>query len=155
MLLGVVLALLAVATMTHVLLTSARRRRRDLAMLKALGLVRRQVLGVVEWQAVTLAATALLFGVPLGLLAGRWAWALFADAAGVSPAASIPVPLVLATIPVTLALAALIAVRARLDRGPDPARGRAAGRVTGARPWDPSGSPSAPGSGSGGGRPSG
>ena len=63
--------MLAVATMTHVLLTSARRRRRDLAMLKALGLVRRQVLGVVEWQAVTLAATALLFGVPLGLLAGR------------------------------------------------------------------------------------
>jgi ABC-type antimicrobial peptide transport system permease subunit len=109
LLLGIVLALLAVATMTHVLLTSARRRRRDLAMLKALGLVRRQVLGVVEWQAVTLAATALLFGIPLGLLAGRWAWVLFADAAGVSPGASVPVPLVLATIPVTLALAALIA----------------------------------------------
>src|ERR1700722_12756718 len=109
LLLGIVLALLAVATMTHVLLTSGRRRRRDLAMLKALGLVRRQVLGVVEWQAVTLAATALLFGIPLGLLAGRWAWVLFADAAGVSPAASVPVPLVLATIPVTLALAALIA----------------------------------------------
>jgi hypothetical protein len=109
LLLGAVLGVLAVATMTHVLLTSARRRRRDLAMLKALGLVRRQVLGVVEWQAVTLAATALLFGVPLGLLAGRWAWVLFADAAGVSPGASVPVPLVLASIPVTLALAALIA----------------------------------------------
>jgi hypothetical protein len=67
------------------------------------------VLGVVEWQAVTLAATALVFGVPLGIVAGRWAWVLFADAAGVSPAASVPVPLVLATIPVTLALAALIA----------------------------------------------
>jgi ABC-type antimicrobial peptide transport system permease subunit len=109
LLLGIVLALLAVATMTHVLLTSTRRRRRDLAMLKALGLVRRQVLGVVEWQAVTLAATALVFGVPLGIVAGRWAWVLFADAAGVSASPSIPVPLVLASIPVSLALAALIA----------------------------------------------
>jgi FtsX-like permease family len=109
LLLGVVLGVLAVATMTHALLTSARRRRRDLAMLKALGLVRRQVLGVVEWQAATLAATALLFGIPLGLLAGRWAWVLFADAAGVSPVASVHVPLVLAAIPVSLALAALIA----------------------------------------------
>ena len=109
LLLAAALGVLAMATMTHVLLTSARRRRRDLAMLKALGLVRRQVLGVVEWQAVTLAATALVFGVPLGIAAGRWAWVLFAGAAGVSPGASIPVPLVLASIPVTIALAALIA----------------------------------------------
>jgi ABC-type antimicrobial peptide transport system permease subunit len=109
LLLAAVLGVLAMATMTHALLTSARRRRRDLAMLKVLGLVRRQVLGVVEWQAVTLAATALVFGVPLGIVAGRWAWVLFADAAGVSDRASIPVPLVLASIPVSLALAALIA----------------------------------------------
>src|SRR6185312_11999646 len=55
LLLGVVLALLAVGTLTHVLLTSVRRRGRDLAMLKSLGLVRRQVLAVVEWQAAALA----------------------------------------------------------------------------------------------------
>ena len=109
LLLGALLGALAVATMTHVLATSARRRRRDLAMLKALGLVRRQVLGVVEWQAAALASTALLFGVPSGILAGRWAWVLFAGASGVSPGATVPVPLVLASIPVTLALAALIA----------------------------------------------
>jgi ABC-type lipoprotein release transport system permease subunit len=109
LILGVVLALLAVGTLAHVLLTSVRRRRRDLAMLKTLGLVRRQVLGVVEWQAAAFGAVALLIGVPVGLLAGRWAWALFADAAGVSSAATVPVPLVLATIPATLALALLIA----------------------------------------------
>jgi hypothetical protein len=33
--------------------------------------------------------------VPAWLLAGRWAWAVFADSAGVSPAESIPVLLVL------------------------------------------------------------
>ena len=46
---------------------------------------------------------------PLGLLAGRWAWVLFASSAGLAPAASIPVALVLLIIPVTVALAALIA----------------------------------------------
>ena len=101
------------------LVTAVRRRRRDLALLKTLGLVRRQVLSVVEWQALSLAGVAVAIGVPLGLLAGRWAWVLFASSAGLAPAASIPLPLVLLTIPVTAALAAGIAV------GP----GRAAARV--------------------------
>ena len=109
LILGGVLALLAVGTLAHVLVTAVRRRRRDLAMLKTLGLVRRQVLGVVEWQALSLAGVALLIGVPLGLLAGRWAWELFASSAGLAPVASIPVALVLLIIPVTVALAALIA----------------------------------------------
>jgi hypothetical protein len=110
LILGGVLALLAVGTLAHVLVTAVRRRRRDLALLKTLGLVRRQVLSVVQWQALSLAGVALLIGVPLGLLAGRGAWALFATSAGLAPAASIPVPLVLLTIPVTAALAAGIAV---------------------------------------------
>jgi len=38
--LAVALALLAIATLTHVLLTSIRHRRRDLAMFKTLGLLR-------------------------------------------------------------------------------------------------------------------
>ena len=83
--LGAVLALLAVATLIHVLLTSVRRRRRDLAVLKSLGLLPSQVLGTVLWQASALAAASLLVGLPLGVLAGRWAWVLFADSAGVAP----------------------------------------------------------------------
>jgi hypothetical protein len=51
----------------------------------------------------------MLIGVPLGILAGRWAWVLFASSAGLAPAASIPVALVLLTIPVTAVAAALIA----------------------------------------------
>jgi ABC-type lipoprotein release transport system permease subunit len=104
-----VLALLAVATLIHVLLTSVRRRRPDLAVLKSLGLLPSQVLGTVLWQATALAAAALLVGLPLGVLAGRWAWVLFARSAGVAPTADIPVTLVLAAIPVTLLLAIVIA----------------------------------------------
>jgi len=107
--LGAVLVLLAVGTLAHVLLTGVRRRRRDLAVLKTLGLVRSQVLRVVSWEASALAAAALLVGLPLGILAGRWAWAIFAGSAGVSGVPDVPVPLVLLAIPVTLVLANLIA----------------------------------------------
>src|SRR2546423_1355533 len=109
LILGAVLALLAVGTLAHTLLTGVRRRRRDLAVLKTLGLLRSQLLRVVSWQASALAAVALLAGLPLGLLAGRWTWQLFAGEAGVAGDADIPVLLVAAVIPVTLAVANTIA----------------------------------------------
>ena len=109
LILGAVLAVLAVATLAHVLLTSVRRRRHDLAVLKTLGLTRAQVLRLVAWQATALAAAALLAGLPLGVIAGRQAWAFFANAAGVAPAPNVPLPLILLAVPVTLLLANLIA----------------------------------------------
>lgn len=104
-----VLILLAVGTLAHVLLTGVRRRRRDLAVLKTLGMLRSQVLRVVSWQASALAAAALAAGVPLGIGAGRWSWALFAGSVGVAGNAEIPVTIVLLVVPVTLLLANLIA----------------------------------------------
>jgi len=107
--LAAVLAVLAAGTLSHVLLTGVRRRRRDLAVLKTLGFTRRQVLAAVAWEASAFAAVALLAGLPVGVLAGRLAWAAFANEAGVSPAASVPLPTVLLIVPVTLLLANLIA----------------------------------------------
>jgi hypothetical protein len=107
--LAAVLIVFAVGTLAHVLLTSVSRRRRDLALLKTLGFVRSQVLGVVAWEATAFAVVALLIGLPLGILAGRWAWAYFASAAGAPAGATIPLTAVLLAIPVTLALANLIA----------------------------------------------
>ena len=107
--LAAVLALLAVGTLAHVLLTGVRRRRRDLAVLKTLGWTRSQVHGMVAWEASALAAAALLAGIPLGVIAGRWAWAVFADATGVASQATVDLPLVLLAIPVTLLLANVIA----------------------------------------------
>ena len=120
--LGAVLALLAVGTLAHVLLTGLHRRRRDLAVLKTLGLVRSQLLRVAAWQATALAAAALVIGLPLGVLAGRWAWAVFAGSAGVSGVADVPATLVLLAVPATLALANLIAA----GPGWNAARGRPA-----------------------------
>ena len=86
-----------------------RRRRRDLAVLKTLGLTRTQVIRMVSWQASALAVAALLAGLPLGVLAGRWSWDLFAGSVGVARQAEVPVPLVLLTVPAALLLANLIA----------------------------------------------
>jgi hypothetical protein len=117
--LGGVLALLAVGTLAHVLLTGVRRRRRDLAVLKTLGMDRSQIVRVVAWQASALAAVALLVGIPVGLLVGRWAFALFARSLGVAPNATISLLIVLATIPAVVIMANLIAA----------APGRAAARI--------------------------
>ena len=107
--LAAVLVVLALGTLAHLLVTGVRRRRRDLAVLKTLGLARPQVLGAVAWQATAFAAVALLIGLPAGIFAGRWAWVFFADAAGVPAGADIPLTAILLAVPVTLALANLIA----------------------------------------------
>jgi ABC-type antimicrobial peptide transport system permease subunit len=107
--LAAVLIVFAVGTLAHVLLTGVRRRRRDLALLKTLGFARSQVLGVVAWEASAFAVVALLVGLPLGVLAGRWAWTYFASAAGVPAGATVPLTPVLLAVPVTLALANVIA----------------------------------------------
>lgn len=53
-----ILSVMAVATLAHTLTTSARRRRRDLAILKVLGFVRSQVSATVAWQSTVIAAVA-------------------------------------------------------------------------------------------------
>jgi hypothetical protein len=107
--LSVSLALIAAGTLAHTLASSTRRRRHDFAILKSLGFLRRQVRHSVGWQATTIAATALLIGLPTGIVGGRWAWRLFATQLGVLPEPAIPLTAILIAIPGTLALANLIA----------------------------------------------
>jgi predicted lysophospholipase L1 biosynthesis ABC-type transport system permease subunit len=120
--LGVILAVLGAATLTHTLVTAIGRRRRELAVLKTVGFVRRQVTGTVAWQATTMVAIALLVGLPLGVAAGRWTWTLLAHQLGVVSEPVTPVPPVLLIIPATVLLANLIAtVPARVAAGIRPA----------------------------------
>jgi ABC-type antimicrobial peptide transport system permease subunit len=69
---------------------SARRRRRELAVLKSLGLTRRQMTSVVAWQTTTLIVVAVVFGLPLGVATGHWAWNEFALSLGVVPVTDVP-----------------------------------------------------------------
>jgi hypothetical protein len=86
------LGVLGAGILSHALVTSIRRRRREVAVLKTIGFVRPQVGVAVVSEAVTLISLALLIGLPLGVAAGRWAWTLFADQLGVvaDPVVSFP-----------------------------------------------------------------
>ena len=80
---GTTVALVAIATLLHTLVSSIRRRRTDLAVLKTIGLARRQVAGIVAVQSTVLVAVALLIGLPVGVAVGRITWMLVADRIGV------------------------------------------------------------------------
>jgi hypothetical protein len=85
---------LAVAMMFSVFATvqsSTHRRRRDLAVMKSLGLTRRQVRSIVAWHTTTLLVIAAALGLALGWASGRLVWAGFAGSIGVGPQAAIPV----------------------------------------------------------------
>jgi hypothetical protein len=88
--LALALATAAILSLAVALLASVRQRRPELALLKALGLTRRQVRAVVAWQASVILLAAALVGVPLGIVAGRWAWGSFAASLGVVPVTVIP-----------------------------------------------------------------
>jgi predicted lysophospholipase L1 biosynthesis ABC-type transport system permease subunit len=103
------LALLAVASATHALFVTIRRRRRDLAVLKTLGFTRRQVSGSVAWQATTIGLLALVIGIPLGLVLGRVGWTLLAHGLGAVAEPVWPVVATLLAVPVTLVLVNLLA----------------------------------------------
>jgi FtsX-like permease family protein len=107
--LGALLALLAAATLAHTLVWSVRRRRRDLAVLRTMGFVRRQVWLSVFWQTATLVSIALLVGIPLGALLGRFAWNVFADDVGALAEPQLAWVPFLLTIPAAFLLAGLVA----------------------------------------------
>ncbi len=109
LLLAGLLALLAIGTVAHALVTAVRRRRRDLALLKTLGFTRQQISGSVAWQATTLAALALCFGIPVGVIVGRWAWTALADDLGTLAEPIVPLLALLLCVPVVLLVANLVA----------------------------------------------
>jgi ABC-type lipoprotein release transport system permease subunit len=107
--LTVVLAALGAATLVHTLVTSVRRRRRDLAVLKTLGFRRRQVSFVVAWQTTTLVVLALAIGVPLGTAVGRWAWTAYSDHLGAVASSQVPPLPILLAVPIALLFANAVA----------------------------------------------
>jgi len=106
-----VLAMLGLGVLAQFTVASARRGRRDFAILKVLGLARRQLGSITFWQVSTVSAMALLVGTPIGIAGGRWAWQLFASQSGLTSGAVTPLSL-LWVVPVTLGAANLIALPA-------------------------------------------
>jgi len=108
-LLALALAVGAVVALGLTLIASVNRRRRDLALLRTLGFTGRQLLSAVAWQASVAGAVGAIFGIPLGILAGRWLWTLFANNIYAVPRPTTPfIPLLIVAF-AALVLANLVA----------------------------------------------
>ena len=107
--LGGFLALLAIGAVGHALATAVRRRRHDIAVLRALGMTRWQSRGVVAVQASVLAAIGLVLGVPLGLALGRLLWQVVADYTPLQYVPPLALLALVLIVPVALLVANLLA----------------------------------------------
>jgi ABC-type lipoprotein release transport system permease subunit len=103
-------SILGIGAVIHALTSTVRRRRRELAVLKCLGCLRRQLSVALVWQASALAVVALGVGVPLGVALGRRSWTLTADALGVASGPVIPTIAVAAVVLTTLVVVNAAAV---------------------------------------------
>src|SRR5439155_15103680 len=115
------LAVLGIAAVGHALIMTVRRRRHDLAVLRAMGLRPRQSAACIFWQAMTVAIVALVIGIPLGIIVGRISWRWVADS---TPLLYVPP---LAALAIVIAIAAAIVLANVLAASP-------ASRAAGVRP---------------------
>ena len=114
------LAAAAVLSLALTVFSLVRRRRRELALLKALGMTRSQVRAVIAWQTTLTLLIAVAVGGALGIAGGRLAWHAFAGSLGVAPIVEVPVAaLILGLVALVLAgnllalLPAAVAARTR------------------------------------------
>ncbi len=108
--LAIGVAIAAILALALTILASVRERRRDLALLKALGLRSAQLRAVVGWQTTTILVVAAAAGVPLGIAVGKWTWTAFASSIGVAPSSVVPVAALLAGIAALLVVGNLLAL---------------------------------------------
>jgi hypothetical protein len=103
------LALLGATAIGYALVTSIRQRRLDLAILKTLGLRRRQLAASIAWQATTVALVGIVLGIPLGIIIGRVIWRAVVERTGVVFSPDIPTLTVTAVAVVTILFANVVA----------------------------------------------
>jgi len=110
--LACVLGATALAGLATVVAASVLARRRELAVLRALGCTSRDLRQSVRWQAATTAAASALIGMPIGAAAGSLVWQAFARTLGVDPSPLVPLLAVVATFAAAILLAVLASLPA-------------------------------------------
>ena len=108
--------LVAAVSLAHTLSVTVTRRRREMAVARAIGFGRRQSAGVIVAQALTLGVVGGVAGGIAGVVAGRSAWQAAARSIGIGPAlpsiAALAVAVVAAVLVLSLVLSVLPALRA-------------------------------------------
>jgi putative ABC transport system permease protein len=90
------LAVASMLSLSMTVLSLVRRRRQEFALLKTLGMTRRQIRAVIAWQTSVTLLIAVAAGLTLGIVFGRLAWRDFAGSIGVVPVSVVPVLLLAA-----------------------------------------------------------
>jgi hypothetical protein len=103
-------SLLATAAIAHVSSSVVRRRRGDLAVMRALGWTPSQARWSVVWQATVLAIVGVIAGVPLGIALGRVIWRAVADSTPMIYVAPVALTALLLATPVALIASNALAV---------------------------------------------
>jgi hypothetical protein len=107
----VIAGLLGVA---HAIVTTVRRRRPDLAVLRSIGLSSGGVYRAISAHALVLAIVGVAIGIPLGVAAGQSLWRALANSLGVVVTVNVPwAAIASAAVITTLAIAALALIPAR------------------------------------------
>ena len=83
--------LLALLSVGQAVAASTRHAQRDLAVLRALGASGGWVGRAVHWQATLFTLSAMVIGIPIGVVVGRQIFRLFADNMGVVDAPALPI----------------------------------------------------------------
>jgi ABC-type lipoprotein release transport system permease subunit len=109
-LLAVVLGVLAATTLVSALIAATRQRARDVAVLRALGMGRAAARRTLVSQAIVLAVIGLAVTIPIGVLAGRWLWTVYAEQQGFLPEPATPWSLVVLGALTVIAVAALTTI---------------------------------------------
>ena len=108
-LVAAVLGVLLLLNLAHHLILSLHRRRRDIAVLQALGADSRWVTGVVHWQASLFTLLVVALGTPVGIMAGRVVYRAFVGRIGAVDTVAVPIGIVAATLVGLVVLANVVA----------------------------------------------
>jgi hypothetical protein len=108
--LAALLATLSLLAVGHALVSSVRRRRVELALLKTFGFSRRQVRTSVAWQATALTVVALALGIPIGLGLGNVIWRAVTESVGIATITIFPVAALVLMVPAALLVVGLVVV---------------------------------------------
>jgi hypothetical protein len=107
--LGLGLTAGAVSALGLTLITSVRRRRRSMAVLRTLGFTGRQLAISLAWQSSVAVIIGLVLGVPLGILLGHWLWVLFAREIYVVPSVTVVILPIVGIVAAALVLGNVVA----------------------------------------------
>ena len=108
-------ALIAVVALANAAGTAVVRRRRDIAVLRAIGFTPGQSGRVVFGMMTTIALVGLAVGIPLGILVGRLLWRTIADSVDVTPTFVAPVLAIAVASAAALVLANVVGIILKID----------------------------------------